>query len=421
MARRHGAILGVCCLLFAQVFLFCGQQAASPSLKTRTRLGEEWANQQIAKAHEELAAEEVFAAMRRLRRQPAWENSSYGDVRCAAYTELLGDKTAADAWYGLEAVLQQWICARNEAGAETIFPHRKPSPVIFEEAFVRARNLGWADGAWWHVGDDLAIDVAAASRLGLRTTVYVDRPERVENRFSLTSAEKLAARQAEADSEPDLTVASLRGLADKIQSRINGLLSGMVGCHCAGRDRPAEEEWGLLSKMSLSTAATPPELNPRSQKDAGQSRSSSFAHVVDDNWASGQGIHALSRGAPAEVMEFHLRVPPEKWCITKAEFFAFVEEVRSLWESGTWKIDWHATSHSGGSYGSSSTVTRRFTQLFQDEVSGPNLYEVNERFVKPLTREAGGMSYALMKHPDGLLCQVFISHAWAEGQRFGAP
>lgn len=29
-------------------------------------------------------------------------------------------------------------------------------------------------------------------------TVYVDRPERVENRFSLTSAEKLAARQAEA-------------------------------------------------------------------------------------------------------------------------------------------------------------------------------------------------------------------------------
>lgn len=277
MARYgHGAILG-CCLLFAQVFLFCGQQAANPSLRTRTRRAAvvvsfdlddtlwpvvpvvEEANQQIAKAHEELAAEEVFAAMRRLRRQPAWENSSYGDVRCAAYTELLGDKTAA------EAVLQQWICARNEAGAihlysdvipcleglassgamvgaitnglsnpieipklseffdfcvsaeeETIFPHRKPSPVIFEEAFVRARNLGWTDGAWWHVGDDLAIDVAAASRLGLRT-VYVDRPERVENRFSLTSAEKLAARQAEADSEPDLTVSSLRGLADKIQ------------------------------------------------------------------------------------------------------------------------------------------------------------------------------------------------------------
>ena len=47
---------------------------------------------------------------------------------------------------------------------------------------------------------------------------------------------------------------------------------------------------------------------------------------------------------------------------------------------------------------------------------GPDLYEVNEYFVKPLTRAAGGMSYALMKHPQGLLCEVFISHAWAEGR-----
>lgn len=47
---------------------------------------------------------------------------------------------------------------------------------------------------------------------------------------------------------------------------------------------------------------------------------------------------------------------------------------------------------------------------------GPDLYEVNEHFVKPLTSAAGGMSYALMKHPQGLLCEVFISHAWAEGR-----
>ena len=40
---------------------------------------------------------------------------------------------------------------------------------------------------------------------------------------------------------------------------------------------------------------------------------------------------------------------------------------------------------------------------------------VNEHYVKPMTAEAGGMSYALMKHPEGLLCEVFISHAWAEG------
>jgi len=41
---------------------------------------------------------------------------------------------------------------------------------------------------------------------------------------------------------------------------------------------------------------------------------------------------------------------------------------------------------------------------------------VNEYYVKPVTRAAGGMSYALMKHPEGLLCEVFISHAWAEGK-----
>ena len=32
-----------------------------------------------------------------------------------------------------------------------------------------------------------------------------------------------------------------------------------------------------------------------------------------------------------------------------------------------------------------------------------------------MTLKAGGMSYALMKHPKGLSCDVFISHAWAEG------
>lgn len=39
--------------------------------------------------------------MRRLRRQPAWENRSYSDVRCAAYAELVGDTATADPWIGL--------------------------------------------------------------------------------------------------------------------------------------------------------------------------------------------------------------------------------------------------------------------------------------------------------------------------------
>ncbi len=42
-------------------------------------------------------------------------------------------------------------------------------------------------------------------------------------------------------------------------------------------------------------------------------------------------------------------------------------------------------------------------------------YQVNDYVVKPMTLAAGGMSYALMKHPQGLDCHVFISHAWHEG------
>ena len=40
---------------------------------------------------------------------------------------------------------------------------------------------------------------------------------------------------------------------------------------------------------------------------------------------------------------------------------------------------------------------------------------MNEHFIKPLTLRAGGMSYALMRNPDGLECDVFVTHAWAEG------
>ena len=43
------------------------------------------------------------------------------------------------------------------------------------------------------------------------------------------------------------------------------------------------------------------------------------------------------------------------------------------------------------------------------------MYQVNKYFIKPRTAAAGGMSYALMLHPEGLECDVFITHAWAEG------
>jgi len=35
--------------------------------------------------------------------------------------------------------------------------------------------------------------------------------------------------------------------------------------------------------------------------------------------------------------------------------------------------------------------------------------QVNEQYIKPVTAEAGKMSWALMRNPDGLDCDLFVS------------
>lgn len=46
---------------------------------------------------------------------------------------------------------------------------------------------------------------------------------------------------------------------------------------------------------------------------------------------------------------------------------------------------------------------------------GPNIYEVNESYIKPRTLLAGNTSWALMLHPAGLRCDTYVTHAWSEG------
>jgi len=50
-----------------------------------------------------------------------------------------------------------------------------------------------------------------------------------------------------------------------------------------------------------------------------------------------------------------------------------------------------------------------------DMVIGPSMYTVNMQYIKPVTAAAGNPSWALMKHPKGLKCDLFITHGWAEG------
>ena len=95
--------------------------------------------------------------------------------------------------------------------------------------------------------------------------------------------------------------------------------------------------------------------------------------------------------------DLHRSVPAERWCITRSEFEDFVKEVHRRWESNQ------------------IPCSEPRNSLHWDPGHGPNLYDVNSYVVKPVTLKAGGASYALMKHPEGLECEVFVSHSWHGG------
>jgi len=61
------------------------------------------------------------------------------------------------------------------------------------------------------------------------------------------------------------------------------------------------------------------------------------------------------------------------------------------------------------------TATDRDKFDKSDDVVGPNMYTTCDQYIKPLTRRAGSMSWALMRNPKGVRCDLFITHAWIEG------
>ncbi|CAJ1379016.1 unnamed protein product [Effrenium voratum] len=98
----------------------------------------------------------------------------------------------------------------------------------------------------------------------------------------------------------------------------------------------------------------------------------------------------------AKARDLHRAVPADRWCITRSELADFAQEVRRRWRSNQIPCD-------------------EPNPLHWDPNHGPNLHAVNSYVVKPMTLKAGGASYALMKHPDGLECEVFVSHSWHGG------
>ena len=96
--------------------------------------------------------------------------------------------------------------------------------------------------------------------------------------------------------------------------------------------------------------------------------------------------------------DLHCRIPSERWCITRSDLQLFEYHVQQHWILGKIPNDpAFPISH------------------HDDPAFGPSMYAVNEHVIKPLTAEYGGMSYALLLHPEGLQCDIFVTHAWGEG------
>ena len=50
-----------------------------------------------------------------------------------------------------------------------------------------------------------------------------------------------------------------------------------------------------------------------------------------------------------------------------------------------------------------------------DNTMGPNMYNLSANYIIPLTQAAGLMGWALLRNPQGLACDLFITHSWQEG------
>jgi len=93
----------------------------------------------------------------------------------------------------------------------------------------------------------------------------------------------------------------------------------------------------------------------------------------------------------------HKRIGAELWCVTRRDLLHLRHEVAEAIRAGEIR------------------PAERDQFEPSDFTTGPSLYTVNEQFIKPITAAAGNMSWALMRNPKGLTCDLFITHAWQEG------
>eukprot|EP00929_Paragymnodinium_shiwhaense_P072586 TRINITY_DN36843_c0_g1_i3.p1 TRINITY_DN36843_c0_g1~~TRINITY_DN36843_c0_g1_i3.p1 ORF type:complete len:834 (-),score=57.36 TRINITY_DN36843_c0_g1_i3:149-2650(-) len=105
----------------------------------------------------------------------------------------------------------------------------------------------------------------------------------------------------------------------------------------------------------------------------------------------------LPKGRVGNGRELHSSVPPSHWCVTREDLKHLRLSVKNAIRDGT------------------IVPTARDNFDIDDDSIGPTMYTVNSQFIMPVCAAAGDMSWALMRNRDGIKCDMFITHAWAEG------
>mmetsp|Transcript_67290 Transcript_67290/g.186440 ORF Transcript_67290/g.186440 Transcript_67290/m.186440 type:complete len:579 (-) Transcript_67290:192-1928(-) len=113
----------------------------------------------------------------------------------------------------------------------------------------------------------------------------------------------------------------------------------------------------------------------------------------DRTTAPGWGLD----GAKLHGMGSEKGVPVQSWCVTREDLVFLRDDIKRAIASGE------------------IAPTERDPFDPKDDVVGPNMYTCCDQYIKPLTKRAGSMSWALLRHPDGLECDLFVTHAWIEG------
>ncbi|CAE7723632.1 unnamed protein product [Symbiodinium sp. CCMP2592] len=105
------------------------------------------------------------------------------------------------------------------------------------------------------------------------------------------------------------------------------------------------------------------------------------------------------RSRTSEAIDLHNIVTPDRWCVTWQDLEYLEATVQSAIRKG----------------GIVPPENGMDDFLGSEKKHGPSIYTVTEQHIKPVTALAGKMSWALMRNPNGLDCDLFISHAWQEG------